>query len=119
MEKIIIENFGPVSYFEAEVKDVMIFIGPQASGKSTIAKLIFFFKSVKNFLIDFINNVIKQSDLPTTNNLIEEFKKNLSRNLSIIWWDIDKNPPFKIKYYYSDNKFIEFVPLKQKFFYLD
>ena len=34
MAKIYIENFGPITKFEAEVKDIMLFIGPQATGKS-------------------------------------------------------------------------------------
>lgn len=38
--KLIIENFGPIKKANIEVKDMMIFIGPQASGKSTLAKLI-------------------------------------------------------------------------------
>lgn len=35
-----IENFGPIKKASIEVKDMMVFIGPQASGKSTLAKLI-------------------------------------------------------------------------------
>jgi predicted ATPase len=35
-----IENFGPIKKANIEVKDMMVFIGPQASGKSTLAKLI-------------------------------------------------------------------------------
>jgi len=55
MEKIIIENFGPVKYFESEIKDLMFFIGPQASGKSTICKLIYFFYSLfRNFDISLV-----------------------------------------------------------------
>lgn len=35
-----IENFGPIKKATIEVKDMLVFIGPQASGKSTLAKLI-------------------------------------------------------------------------------
>lgn len=45
-EKIIIKNFGPLKQLELDLKEIMVFIGPQASGKSTIAKLIHFFKYV-------------------------------------------------------------------------
>jgi predicted ATPase len=45
-DKIIIKNFGPLKQVELDLKEVMILIGPQASGKSTIAKLIHFFKYV-------------------------------------------------------------------------
>ncbi len=39
-EKLIIKNFGPVKDAEIDLKKVNIFIGPQGSGKSTIAKVI-------------------------------------------------------------------------------
>jgi predicted ATP-dependent endonuclease of OLD family len=40
MEKLIIKNFGPIKEAEIELKKVNVFIGPQGSGKSTIAKVI-------------------------------------------------------------------------------
>ncbi|AXY76126.1 hypothetical protein D3H65_19980 [Paraflavitalea soli] len=39
-ETLIIKNFGPVRSAEIELKKINIFIGPQGSGKSTIAKVI-------------------------------------------------------------------------------
>ncbi|QTD39225.1 AAA family ATPase [Polaribacter batillariae] len=39
-EKLTIKNFGPIRDAEIEVKDMMVFIGAQSSGKSTLAKLI-------------------------------------------------------------------------------
>lgn len=52
MQKLIIDNFKQISHAEIEVKDFLLLIGPQASGKSTIAKLIYFFKSIQQFYID-------------------------------------------------------------------
>ena len=43
MQKIIIHQLGPVEHCELEINDFMIFTGPQASGKSTIAKSVFGF----------------------------------------------------------------------------
>jgi dephospho-CoA kinase len=50
MQKIIINNFGAIKDAEIEVKKILVLIGEQASGKSTIAKLIYFFKSLKDDL---------------------------------------------------------------------
>lgn len=47
MQKIIINNFGAIKYAEIEVKKILVLIGEQASGKSTIAKLIYFFKTIQ------------------------------------------------------------------------
>ena len=41
MQKLIVDNFKQITHAEIEVKDFLLLIGPQASGKSTIAKLIF------------------------------------------------------------------------------
>lgn len=44
-EKLIIRNFGPIKDVALDLKRIMIFIGPQASGKSTIAKLLAIFNN--------------------------------------------------------------------------
>lgn len=38
--KLIVKNFGPIKHVELELTKNMVFIGPQSSGKSTLAKLI-------------------------------------------------------------------------------
>ena len=44
MEKIQIENFGPIDKAEVIIKDINLFIGTTSSGKSTVAKLISIFR---------------------------------------------------------------------------
>lgn len=47
--KIVIQNFGPVK--EAQInlnKNFQIFIGVQASGKSTICKVVYFVQKIRN-----------------------------------------------------------------------
>lgn len=66
MSRIKIENLGPIKYFENDVnEEMMILIGEQASGKSTIAKAVFFCKSIseefKRFLMN-PENVLPMSD---------------------------------------------------------
>ena len=51
MQKIIIKNFGPIQDAEIELKKVLVLIGEQASGKSTIARLIYFFKTLRQDLV--------------------------------------------------------------------
>ena len=43
-ERIVIKKLGTIDYCDFNINDFTIFTGPQASGKSTIAKSIFFFK---------------------------------------------------------------------------
>ena len=55
-QHISIRNFGPIQKAEIDVNDLTILIGEQASGKSTIAKLVYFFKSLKNDLVELSRN---------------------------------------------------------------
>lgn len=56
MQKIIVKNFGPIKNAEIDLKKIIALIGEQASGKSTISKLIFYFKSLRKDLFDKIYN---------------------------------------------------------------
>jgi predicted ATPase len=49
--KLIVKNFGPLKDIEIEVREMVTFIGAQASGKSTLAKLLSIFED-ENFRID-------------------------------------------------------------------
>jgi len=46
MQKIEIHNFGPIKDAVIDIKPMLVMIGHQASGKSTIAKLIYFFETL-------------------------------------------------------------------------
>ena len=40
MKHLIIQHFGPIKHVDLDIKQFNFFIGPQSSGKSTIAKVI-------------------------------------------------------------------------------
>lgn len=44
-ERLIVENFGPIKKIDIELNRILILIGPQSVGKSTIAKLVAIFRS--------------------------------------------------------------------------
>tara|TARA_R110002020_G_scaffold180858_2_gene375570 strand:- start:794 stop:2086 length:1293 start_codon:yes stop_codon:yes gene_type:complete len=53
MNKIRIEKVGPIDYLEINLNKVNVFIGPQSSGKSTIAKIISYCQWVeKRYILD-------------------------------------------------------------------
>jgi predicted ATP-dependent endonuclease of OLD family len=54
MQKIVVKKFGPISEAEVELNRFNIFIGEPASEKSTLAKLIYFFKSLKEDVKEFV-----------------------------------------------------------------
>ena len=55
MQHITIKNFGPLADVDIDLPDVILLIGAQASGKSTLAKLVFYFRSLRNDLIEILN----------------------------------------------------------------
>lgn len=59
MQKIKIKNFGPIKDAEIVITPLLVLIGEQATGKSTIAKLIYFFKSLSN---DFLSRYYASQD---------------------------------------------------------
>ncbi len=51
-QRLIINNLGPIKHCDISLRKLTVLCGPQARGKSTIAKSIFFFRKVKNFLAE-------------------------------------------------------------------
>ena len=49
-QRLVIKNLGPIEYCDILLSKMTVLCGAQAQGKSTIAKAIFFFRSVKTFL---------------------------------------------------------------------
>ena len=52
MPRIIIDHFGPIEHLDLEIKDLTILIGPNASGKSLVGKLVWFFRSIPKLIRD-------------------------------------------------------------------
>ncbi|MBQ2800487.1 MAG: AAA family ATPase [Lachnospiraceae bacterium] len=54
MQKIAIKYLGPVKELEMDIKDFNVLIGEQATGKSTVAKAIYFFRIIKTTMTDYL-----------------------------------------------------------------
>ncbi len=67
-EKLIIRNFCGIQNLEIQIKRINILIGPQASGKSVCAKLLFYFKNFVWEILSVVDN--------------EQTKRNLDSNYS-------------------------------------
>ena len=67
-EKLIVKNFAGIKDLEIEIKRINILIGPQASGKSVCAKLLFYFKNFVWEILSVVDN--------------EQTKRNLDSNYS-------------------------------------
>jgi len=103
MQKIEIQNFGPIKKFTMELKQLNVFIGSQASGKSTIAKSIFFCKAIKD---DFIEYLYQIENKEQSNYIIRNMNKNLRYKFISFFGTSKHMGTFKIKYYISNEKHI-------------
>ncbi|NLR63130.1 AAA family ATPase [Chitinophaga varians] len=48
--RLIVKDFGPIEFVDLDLRNVNVFIGPQASGKSALAKLYTIFKAPRKFI---------------------------------------------------------------------
>ncbi len=93
MEKIEIKDFVGIKDIIIEVKAINILIGPQASGKSIIAKLLYYFKS---FIFEIIS-AAEQSE--NKRNLDKQYKHKFEKYFPVSSWG---NSNFKIRYSIDD-----------------
>jgi predicted ATPase len=115
LAEMIIENFGPIKNCTLEVKKFHVFIGPQASGKSTISKSIFFFKSLRDDLIKLIFSAFENGALE---NPFVNYKKIIRKKFLDFWGPTYHLDDIHLKYIFSENVYIE-IRLEQPHKYID
>ena len=105
MQKIIINNFGSIKYAEIEVKKILVLIGEQASGKSTIAKLIYFFKTIQEDLFSQIYRDKQNQYLDINSDILSPIQQKFYN----FFGPTNNLPDFEITFYYSfnENKFLK------------
>ncbi|HLC15476.1 MAG TPA: AAA family ATPase [Thermodesulfovibrionia bacterium] len=102
MQKITIKNFGPIDDVELEVKNFMVFIGPQASGKSTISKAIYFFKSLKDDLLKYVLEYIDTNRKYIGNPMI----KGIRSKFISFWGYPYKYSSLYLKYVFNEDVYV-------------
>jgi hypothetical protein len=103
-EKIVIKNFSVIDDVEIDIKKINLLIGPQASGKSVIARLVYFFKTIKQRMYTTIT--------------LGEGKPGLEKRIRSIFNGIFpdyflKEKSYELKYYYDD-QFMTITNEKEK-----
>ena len=99
IQKIEINHFGPITEASVEIRPLLVLIGPQASGKSTMAKLIYFFQQLPlEFFTRFYQSEREYMDM--TQDLIipirEKFYDFFGSTFHL--------PDFTIVYHYSEGR---------------
>ncbi|WP_291727145.1 AAA family ATPase [Bernardetia sp.] len=109
MQRIVIKNFGAIKEADIELKKITVLIGEQASGKSTVAKLVYFFKTLKEDFFREIYNENGENNLDSfdMNRLCEEKFYNL-------FGSTVRLPHFEIYYYFNELKHVRLWTDKNK-----
>lgn len=93
MEKLTINNFLVIKKSEIEVKRINIIIGPQANGKSLVAKILNFCKTLGLVFIEGVQENKSKRELD--NKILKEFEERFPRYT----WE---GTSFDIKYQFED-----------------
>lgn len=97
-DKLIIKNFSGIDYLEIELKKLNIVIGAQASGKSTIAKLFYYFNS----LFEDIQACIYQELYKNNTEKMDLIRMQVGR-FGALFDNIFSDEKFQIEYFFSKN----------------
>lgn len=110
IQRLEVNHFGPISEASVEIRPLLVLIGPQASGKSTMAKLIYFFQQLPlEFFTRFYQSEREYMDM--TQDLIvpirEKFYDFFGSTFHL--------PDFTIVYHYSEGRALtlSLTPLKK------
>jgi predicted ATPase len=96
-QQLTIHQFGPVSDIKLDLNDILVFIGSQASGKSTVSKAIFFFKSLRDDLYRYYLDCYNQNKF---DNSISNFAKLAKQKFIKIYGPIQQSPDTRLEYKY-------------------
>lgn len=108
MRRIIIQDFGPLSKVDLQLdKQLQVVIGPQASGKSTIVKVVYFCRKIRDYLADYARQIV--SNGYSQEEFYINFYKFLRKPFMGYFGTTKHMKPFHIKYYYDvmEGKYVD------------
>ncbi len=105
-QELCVRRLGPIRECRLEVDTFTILTGAQASGKSTLAKAIFFFKTLKQDVFDQITHLLSDEDYPVS--MVDGFEKRARNRFLRIFgssWAMDRS--MRMKYSYAPHVGVE------------
>ena len=95
MHRLTINQLGPIQHCKLDIRGTTILTGYQASGKSTIAKAVYFFRSLKEDLLQLIlrratenaASLLLQRDLKTDFEMMvrNKFLNTFGSSYGVLW----------------------------------
>ncbi len=106
MNTIYIEQFGPIQKAEIDLeKNIQVFIGTQASGKSTICKTIYFCQKIRDYTLDFLMNE-EQFASNHPNEYFNNYLKYLTRQFMGCFGKTTHMQKFRICHQFAEKRIV-------------
>lgn len=107
--EIIIQDFGPVREAKIDLnKNFQIYIGAQASGKSTICRVVYFCKKIRDYTLDFLMNE-QQFTENHKNEYLNNYFKYLTKQFMGCFGKTKHMQKFRIKYLFENKRISIFL----------
>lgn len=105
MHRLTLKNVGPIQDCQIDIAQFNVFTGAQASGKSTIAKSIFFFRTIKDDICDCI---IKRTTLSSASTLHKTVLKQLrNKFLQLFGTSRAMSNDLQMLYHYDEDTYVK------------
>ena len=75
-ENLKIANFAGIKSLDIDPANLTLLLGPQAVGKSIVLKLIYFFRSLREYTLEFYTNIIEQYNSDELETYLLEINQN-------------------------------------------
>ena len=104
MRKIVVHNFATISDLELVFdKKLDVVIGAQASGKSTLAKLIYYCRKIKDYVLEYLVEPNNFTNVHP-NEYYSYFVKHVRKQFMGCFGTTKHMPQFQIDFYYNWNE---------------
>lgn len=101
MRHITIKRFGPIREMDIDLdKNLEVLIGPQASGKSTFSKVVYFCRKIRDYFLQYLDSVIN-TEYTYSPELYVSFLKYIRRSFMGYFGTTKHMEDFEIRYDYE------------------
>lgn len=106
MAKILINHLASIRELEMDIKQINIFIGEQATGKSTLCKAVYYFRNFKEILLDYYYAVGQYGK--NEKGLIKTLNSKLKDSfVSLFGYSWKLPADLSMKYCYTNDNYIQ------------
>lgn len=107
MGKIHIKNLGPITDVNLDLsKDMCLVIGPQATGKSTMCKIIYFCKMIRFYFVEFLYEDTIIMETPQNELYLSFLKYIRKKYMSSFGTTKHMSRYYYVKYEYGENTYV-------------